>query len=198
MKKILVLLFTISINFFCFSALQPQHKTMTLSNKALEEINTQAYSSKLGARYISKIINDTIKQKLAYELLFGDFVQNDHVTIDFKTDFEYIFKNNSQPKITINKDPYTFKTAQKAYAYAKANPGITITRAEYGDGFIIKDIKFDDEGESFTYTERVKALELKDFEQLLDKSGVTLLDVFGDYKLGQYHKNSDRLIMIIK
>lgn len=73
-----------------------------------------------------------------------------------------------------------------------------ITR-KYEDGFIIKNIKFEDNGESFDFTERVRALTLDDFEKMMDEAGIFLLDTFGNYKLQKFHKEeSDRLIMIFK
>lgn len=67
------------------------------------------------------------------------------------------------------------------------------------DGYIIKDIRFEADGEQHEFQERVKAFTLADFEVLFEKSGVHLLDVFGDYKLRKYHsKTSERLIMIFK
>lgn len=67
------------------------------------------------------------------------------------------------------------------------------------NGYIVKDIQFEIDGENFEFQERVKALSLDDFILLFEKAGVHLLDIFGDYKLGQYHpKTSQRLIMIFK
>ncbi len=67
------------------------------------------------------------------------------------------------------------------------------------DGYIVKDIRFEADGESYEFQERVKAFTLEDFEALFEKAGVYLLDVFGDYKLRPYHsKTSERLIMIFK
>lgn len=67
------------------------------------------------------------------------------------------------------------------------------------DGYIVKDIRFEADGESYEYQERVKAFTLEDFQALFEKAGVYLLDVFGDYKLRPYHsKTSERLIMIFK
>ena len=67
------------------------------------------------------------------------------------------------------------------------------------DGYIVKDISFEADGEHFEFQERVKAFTLKDFETLFEKAGVHLLDVFGDYKLHKYHaKTSERMIMIFK
>jgi SAM-dependent methyltransferase len=67
------------------------------------------------------------------------------------------------------------------------------------DGHIHKEIDFEDKGQKFHFTEKVKALTLKDFEVLMEEAGIFLLDVFGDYKLKKFHKtDSERLIMIFK
>jgi len=67
------------------------------------------------------------------------------------------------------------------------------------DGHIIKEIDFEDKGETFHFTERVQALALQDFEHMMEEAGIYLLDTFGDYKLRKFFKNeSERLIMIFK
>lgn len=67
------------------------------------------------------------------------------------------------------------------------------------DGSIFKDIKFTDKGEDFSFTERVKAFTLKDFEVLFEELNISLFDIFGDYKLNRFYPNkSERLIMIFK
>ena len=69
----------------------------------------------------------------------------------------------------------------------------------YIDGYIYKEIGFQDKGEKFHFTEKVKALTLPDFQQLMEEAGIFLLDTFGDYKLKKFHKTeSERLIMIFK
>jgi SAM-dependent methyltransferase len=67
------------------------------------------------------------------------------------------------------------------------------------DHHIYKEIDFEDKGQKFHFTEKVKALTLNDFEQMMEEAGIYLLDVFGDYKLRKFYKNdSERLIMIFK
>lgn len=69
----------------------------------------------------------------------------------------------------------------------------------YEDNHIIKEINFSDKGKEHHYTERVRALTHNNFETMMEKAGIYLLDVFGDYKLRKFHKNeSERLIMIFK
>ena len=67
------------------------------------------------------------------------------------------------------------------------------------DNHIFKEIDFEDQGEKYHFTEKVKALTLEDFESLMEQSEIFLLDIFGDYKLKKFHKTeSERLIMIFK
>ena len=67
------------------------------------------------------------------------------------------------------------------------------------DNHIYKEIDFEDQGQKFHFTEKVKALTIKDFEDLMEEAGIYLLDIFGDYKLKKFHKTeSERLIMIFK
>ena len=71
-------------------------------------------------------------------------------------------------------------------------------KRKYENGYIIKDINFDDEGKSYHYQERVKAFRLQDFQKLFNEASLSLIEIFGDYKLGKYlpHK-SERLIMVL-
>ncbi|MES2811364.1 MAG: class I SAM-dependent methyltransferase [Bacteroidota bacterium] len=67
------------------------------------------------------------------------------------------------------------------------------------DGHICKEIYFEDQGQKFHFTEKVRALTLQDFETMMEKADIYLLDIFGDYKLRKFFKNeSERLIMIFK
>ena len=67
------------------------------------------------------------------------------------------------------------------------------------DGYIFKDIHFKHKDQEHQFQERVKAFTLNDFESLFEQAEVHLLDVFGDYKLRKFDKNSsERLVMIFK
>ncbi|RXR16286.1 class I SAM-dependent methyltransferase [Flavobacterium amnicola] len=67
------------------------------------------------------------------------------------------------------------------------------------DGHIYKEIDFEDHNQKFHFTEKVRALTLQDFETMMEKADIYLLDTFGDYKLRKFFKNdSERLIMIFK
>jgi SAM-dependent methyltransferase len=67
------------------------------------------------------------------------------------------------------------------------------------EGHIYKEISFEDQGQYYHFTEKVRAFSLQDFQELMDEAGIYLLDIFGDYKLKKFHKtDSERLIMIFK
>jgi SAM-dependent methyltransferase len=67
------------------------------------------------------------------------------------------------------------------------------------DDHIYKEIDFEDQGQKFHFTEKVQALTLPNFQELMTEAGIYLLDTFGDYKLKKFHKTeSERLIMIFK
>lgn len=67
------------------------------------------------------------------------------------------------------------------------------------DNHIYKEIDFEDKGEKFHFVEKVQALTLQNFEEMMEEAGIYLLDTFGDYKLKKFFKNeSERLIMVFK
>lgn len=63
--------------------------------------------------------------------------------------------------------------------------------------FIRKKITFDDDGQKKSITERVRLFELEDFQRMFSRSGLHILNTFGDYKLSNFDiLNSPRLIII--
>jgi SAM-dependent methyltransferase len=82
----------------------------------------------------------------------------------------------------------------------KTIEGIDFNQKRHVEGnYIVKTITFKVDNKEYSFQERVKALSLDDFKILFEKAGVYLLDVFGDYKLKKFHKEtSERLVMIFK
>lgn len=82
----------------------------------------------------------------------------------------------------------------------KTVDGITFHIKRYlDDQNVVKEIRFTDAGRDHFYTEKVRAYQLEDFEAMMNRNEIYLLDVFGDYKLRKFHPTeSDRLIMIFK
>lgn len=63
--------------------------------------------------------------------------------------------------------------------------------------FIVKQIRFADTSQDYFFEERVQALDLIDFEKYLHPNKLKILNLFGDYSLNSFDKNtSDRLIII--
>ena len=64
---------------------------------------------------------------------------------------------------------------------------------------IHKTIDFNDDGKSFSFTERVQALKKSDFLAMLDLRGFKIIRTFGNFDLSSFdEKTSDRLILIAK
>lgn len=67
------------------------------------------------------------------------------------------------------------------------------------NGHIFKEIRFKDLDKEYLFTERVKALTLKDFKEYFSEAQVKLKHTFGDYQLNPFDpKKSERLILIFK
>ncbi len=72
-----------------------------------------------------------------------------------------------------------------------------IRRSVDAQGYILKNIEFEDRGEVFSFTERVRAFTLEDFTGLFSKAGLKIAQTFGDYHLHPFDEiESDRLILI--
>lgn len=74
----------------------------------------------------------------------------------------------------------------------------TITK-KIEDGRIIKTITFYADGEEHRYKEKVDASNKADFEKLFSKTDFKVLNIFGDYLLGDFdNQTSDRLIFVVQ
>lgn len=65
------------------------------------------------------------------------------------------------------------------------------------DGFVQKNITFEDQGKSYHFQEKVSLLKLEDFQKMYDKSGLQVKAIFGSYDLKPFDaEESARLILI--
>lgn len=65
------------------------------------------------------------------------------------------------------------------------------------DGFIIKNIHFEDDGQAYFFQERVKAITKSEFLSYFESAGLKVIDIFGDYQLGEFQEHqSNRMILI--
>ncbi|WP_367865905.1 class I SAM-dependent methyltransferase [Pedobacter sp. WC2423] len=67
------------------------------------------------------------------------------------------------------------------------------------EGKIIKHINFEHKSKHYAFEERVQAFSLADFERMLEKSGLKIINTFGSYSLEEFDAaKSDRLILVCK
>ena len=65
--------------------------------------------------------------------------------------------------------------------------------------YIVKDIRFKDEGKSFNFQERVKAVRRVKFLEYFKNANLVIEDLFGDYFLNPYiAEKSERMIFVLK
>ncbi len=70
---------------------------------------------------------------------------------------------------------------------------------KYAQGFLIKEIKFTDQGKDYLFYEKVKAIRKIEFMRYFIKAGLKLKANFGDYKLNPYHwQTSERMIFVLE
>ena len=73
-----------------------------------------------------------------------------------------------------------------------------ITR-EFKDDCILKNISITDNNVSLRFQEKVHALTLFDFSEMIQKSGMSIIDIFGSYNLDSFDASkSERLILIAR
>ncbi|MGD1839805.1 MAG: SAM-dependent methyltransferase [Thermonemataceae bacterium] len=66
------------------------------------------------------------------------------------------------------------------------------------EGYIVKNIAFEDRGHQFEYQERVKAIDYQVFLKYFKIAEVTVKEVFGNYHLTPFHATeSERLIFVL-
>lgn len=67
----------------------------------------------------------------------------------------------------------------------------------YRDGLIIKTIDFVDKEKPFHFEERVQAITLNDFKNLVEQSGMSIQNTYGSYELDPFDpEHSKRLIIV--
>lgn len=70
-------------------------------------------------------------------------------------------------------------------------------KRELVEGQIIKYINFKDNNKTFSFQEKVQAIDLPQFESLFSHTGLKIIATFGNYSLEEYNQqDSERLILI--
>ncbi len=67
------------------------------------------------------------------------------------------------------------------------------------NGFVVKTIRFTDQGKDYCFEERVRALRKEDFLEYFAMARLRLVAIFGDYSLNPYQdETSERMIFVLK
>lgn len=82
----------------------------------------------------------------------------------------------------------------------KSVGGIDFHIKKYLEGeYIVKDIRFQDMGQTFHFQEKVKAIRRIRFMEYFENAALELIDLFGDYELNPYFaEKSERLIFVLR
>ncbi len=83
---------------------------------------------------------------------------------------------------------------------AQTIDGITFNITRYVEnGFIVKEINFDANGEHHTFYEKVKILDLQKIKTYLNSVNFKIKYIFGNYQLDDFNEEtSDRLILVLE
>lgn len=82
----------------------------------------------------------------------------------------------------VSRDGYRFRTSKRIV-----------------DKQVVKSIEVEDKGEWHHFEERVQLFTLRDLEQMIEKAGMDLVQVYGSYHLDEYNEmESDRLILVVR
>jgi SAM-dependent methyltransferase len=78
--------------------------------------------------------------------------------------------------------------------------GITFHISRYIEkGFIVKEIRFEADGEEHIFFEKVKSLNLEKINTYINSVGFKIKHIFGNYQLADFDpKTSDRLILVLE
>lgn len=93
----------------------------------------------------------------------------------------------------------TSRTVRKLIPYEeKEIEGILFKITKHlSDGFIVKEIDFEDKGQSYHFEERVKAVKMSDFLDYFESAGLIVDCAYGDYELRKFDpQRSDRMIFV--
>lgn len=128
---------------------------------------------------------------------FG-FFENDQEDIDILVNI----KKGLLPKGVAIID---FMNSNKVIKHLVAEETQTIDRITFHitryvkDGFIVKEINFEADGEHHTFFEKVKILNLEKINSYLNSVGFKIKHIFGNYQLDAFDENtSDRLILVLE
>ncbi len=162
------------------------------------------YARKFENEHLSFFQHD---MRLPYRINYFDYIFN------FFTSFGYFETEKDHQKTVCNiakglrldgKFVLDFFNAKKVIQNLRPNEVkqvgdvvFHIQRRVDEEGYILKNIQFEDKGQLFDFTERVRAYNLEEFYDMFGKAHLKIARTFGDYFLNDFDENeSDRLILV--
>lgn len=127
---------------------------------------------------------------------FGYFeTEKDHlktvcnIAKGLRPDGKFVLDFFNSKKVIRNLRPHEVKQVEDVVFH--------IQRSVDAEGYILKNIQFEDNGLFYDYTERVRAFTLEDFVEMFGQAGLKIANTFGDYYLHEFDEmESDRLILV--
>ncbi len=163
-------------------------------------------------RYAQRYENEQLSffqhdMRLPYRINYFDYIFN------FFTSFGYFETEKDHLKTVVNiakglrpdgKFVLDFFNSNKVihhlrHVEVKEVGGVVfnIQRKVDEQGYIVKNIQFEDKSHLYGFTERVRAFTLDDFHSLFGKAGLKIAQTFGNYNLDEFDAlTSDRLILV--
>lgn len=115
-----------------------QKISISVSEKAKKTLSDIGFNPNMGARSVSRAINNEFKRNISQEILSGNITNGGKVLIDYDDKFIYEYKNKIKPQEEINLfSNCDFETAEEAVKYASEHIGEIITRNPVGPGYIV-------------------------------------------------------------
>ncbi|NCD11095.1 MAG: AAA family ATPase [Epsilonproteobacteria bacterium] len=123
--------------------LKAQRINLKYNDAVVEYLSAIGYEHKLGARGVSKVINQVITLPLSHQILSNAIKLNTKVMVEYTQEegiiFNYLDKDfDRTPTLLDNEGNLWFDVCEDAFSYAKSNPGVVVKRSSNGRGFIIK------------------------------------------------------------
>lgn len=116
---------------------------MVVTDEAKKALVSVGYDRDMGARSMLRAINCEFKEHISKQILFGDLSGGGSVDIGVSDEgFTYRYTPSRKEDTYPQSDrsgalAYDFPNAYEAQAYAKAHPGVFVTRSSCGEGYVI-------------------------------------------------------------
>lgn len=151
-----------------------QHDMRNIWKKGVFDVVLNLFTS--FGYFDSKIENQNAIQAMAQSLK-----KNGKLVIDFLNPYTVI--HNLVPEQKTDIEGLTFN----------------IKRYLSADGFIIKNIEFEQNNKKYRFQEKVKAVRRVEFLDYFEHAGLGVENIFGDYDLNDYvAEHSERMIFVVK